>query len=171
MDRNGRLTARLAALLHEQEGIRVDVIRMATGVVYADYRPPSVVQSALAEVARAGGGSYQEAEGALKNGLELTQPRFVDVVSLEIRNATNGAPAARTHREPDGSFSALIPVEPGENELEVVALSASGIQQRRTVTVVFEPGVPETPLSESQQARRERLLMDDRKSPMPTAEE
>jgi hypothetical protein len=43
-------------------------------------------------------------------------------------------------RNPDGSWSALVPVEVGANLLEVVARTSEGVEASATVTVHYAPG-------------------------------
>ncbi len=83
---------------------------------------------------------------------------FANLETLAIKNLTNGAPATETIVNADGSFGALVPVQPGLNRLEVVATATDGTSTKAEVTVSFAPGAPSPSLPRELVAMRNRLL-------------
>jgi len=83
---------------------------------------------------------------------------FANLEALEIRNVTNGEAATETIMNADGSFGALVPVQPGLNRLEVVAKATDGTSTKAEVTVSFAPGAPSPTLGRELVAMRNRLL-------------
>jgi hypothetical protein len=83
---------------------------------------------------------------------------FANLETLEIRNVTNGESATETIMNADGSFGALVPVQPGLNRLEVVAKATDGTSTKAEVTVSFAPGAPSATLPRELVAMRNRLL-------------
>jgi len=83
---------------------------------------------------------------------------FANLETLEIRNVTNGESATETIMNADGSFGALVPVQPGLNRLEVVAKATDGTSTKAEVTVSYAPGAPSTTLPRELVAMRNRLL-------------
>ncbi|MBM4384640.1 MAG: VWA domain-containing protein [Deltaproteobacteria bacterium] len=94
--------------------------------------------------------------GDLPNVVE--QVNFANLESLEIKNLTNGSGASETIINADGSFGALVPVQPGLNRLEVVAKATDGTFAREEVTVSYAPGAPSATLPRELVAMRNRLL-------------
>jgi hypothetical protein len=83
---------------------------------------------------------------------------FANLDALEIKNLSNGEAASETIINADGSFGALVPVQPGLNRLEVVARATDGTSTREEVTVSYAPGAPSTTLPRELVAMRNRLL-------------
>ncbi len=83
---------------------------------------------------------------------------FSDIEKLEVRNKTRGQLAENLIINPDGSFSALVEVTPGENVLEAYARSTDGTEGRRDVTVKYLAGAEAQELSPRLVAQRNRLL-------------
>jgi hypothetical protein len=83
---------------------------------------------------------------------------FSSIEKLEVRNKTTGKMAEYVVPNPDGTFSALLPMNPGKNTVEVYARSTDGTDGRREVTVSFLPGASTQELSPRQVAQRNRLL-------------
>lgn len=83
---------------------------------------------------------------------------FANLEKLEIKNVTNGADATETIINADGSFGALVPVQPGLNHLEVVATATDGTSTKAEVTVSYAPGAPSPSLPRELVAMRNRLL-------------
>jgi hypothetical protein len=83
---------------------------------------------------------------------------FSDIEKLEVRNKTRGQLAENLIINPDGSFSALVEVTPGENVLEAYARSTDGTEGRRDVTVKYLAGAEAQELSPRLLAQRNRLL-------------
>jgi hypothetical protein len=83
---------------------------------------------------------------------------FADIKDLQVRNKTNGKVADYLTKNADGTFSALLPMEVGENVLEVYARSTNGTEARRSIRVVFLPNAKVQELSPRLVAQRNRLL-------------
>jgi hypothetical protein len=83
---------------------------------------------------------------------------FANLETLEIKNATNGEAATETIINADGSFGALVPVQPGLNRLQVVAKATDGTTTQAEVTVSYAPGAPSASLPRELVAMRNRLL-------------
>jgi hypothetical protein len=75
-----------------------------------------------------------------------------------VKNKTTGKAAEYVVPNPDGSFSALVPVSSGKNTLEVYARSSDGTEGRREVRVNFLAGADAQELSPRLLAQRNRLL-------------
>jgi hypothetical protein len=83
---------------------------------------------------------------------------FSEIEKLEVRNKTRGQLAENLITNPDGSFSALVGVTPGENVLEAYARSSDGTEARRELVVKFLAGAAAQELSPRLLAQRNRLL-------------
>ena len=112
----------------------VEMARVTPGGVFTPIRNPRNLRSVFEEVS------------------------FAEIEKLEIENRTTKSPAEHQIQNPDGSFSALIPVREGKNTLEVFARATDGTEARQQVIVTFlkEGRVPE--LTPRQLAQRNRLL-------------
>ena len=104
------------------------------------------------------GGTYVAVDEIAELANRVEGVRFVDVAGLEIRNRTLDAPAACQLLEPDGRFSALIPMKPGANDLLLVARSTTGKEARHERELRFESDAPlESQLDERQRVDLLRL--------------
>jgi hypothetical protein len=65
---------------------------------------------------------------------------FAHIAEVTVRNASSGESAYQTRLHADGSWDALVPLEEGENQLEVRARSSDGDEAIRRVTVHHRPG-------------------------------
>ena len=83
---------------------------------------------------------------------------FANLEELAISNVTNGEAASETIINADGSFGALVPVQPGLNRLRVVATATDGTKTEAEVTVSYAPGAPSASLPRELVAMRNRLL-------------
>jgi len=83
---------------------------------------------------------------------------FSSIEKLEVRNKTTGKLADYVVPNPDGTFSALLPMNAGKNTLEVYARSTDGTEGRREVTVSFLEGAEAQQLNPRMMAQRNRLL-------------
>jgi len=83
---------------------------------------------------------------------------FSSIEKLEVRNKTTGKMAEYVVPNPDGTFSALVPMNEGKNTVEVYARSTDGTDGRKEVTVSFLPGASPQELTPRQVAMRNRLL-------------
>jgi hypothetical protein len=65
---------------------------------------------------------------------------FAHIAEVKVRNTTSGESAYHTRVHADGSWDALVPLQEGENQLEVRARSSDGDEATRFVTVHHQPG-------------------------------
>jgi hypothetical protein len=90
--------------------------------------------------------------------------RFVETVSfarieeVAIRNATSGRGASQARVRADGSWDALVPLEPGDNEIEVRARAGGGAEAVQRVGVRHVPGAGVPPLPVELLPRHNALL-------------
>ncbi len=83
---------------------------------------------------------------------------FAEIETLEIMNRTTQTPPASQIQNPDGTFSALLPMREGKNTIEVFARATDGSEARRRINVTFLGNAPVPGLSPRQRAQRNRLL-------------
>ncbi len=83
---------------------------------------------------------------------------FANIEEISIRNLTTEEDASHVLINADGSWSALVPVAPGKNQLEVVAVAGDGSRARATRTIQHAPGAPDPELPRALIAQRNRLL-------------
>jgi hypothetical protein len=149
-------SARESALATEQRAItlarrlRDDRIRVDVYAVgpLATQRP-----RAATKVAEYSGGSFVPVEkpGDLLN--VLPQIDFAEIAELRIVNVGSGARAIEQVQYPDGGFSALVPLQEGENEIEVYARATNGAEKSVRVKIRG----PGRELSEREQLDLERF--------------
>ncbi len=96
---------------------------------------------ACKDIARLTGGRAQllETPADVVDLLPRTPLGTVELVS--VRNATTGQLARSLTQTPDGTFTAEVPLAPGENRLVVDLLGGTGV--RRSSTVVVRYGQPD----------------------------
>lgn len=116
----------LANMLRKDR-IRVDVY--AVGPL-AQQRP-----RAATKVAEYSGGSFVPVDrpGDLIN--VLPEIDFAEIDELRIVNLGSGQRALEQVQYPDGGFSALVPIQDGENEIEVYARASNGDEKTVRVTI------------------------------------
>jgi hypothetical protein len=83
---------------------------------------------------------------------------FSDIEKFELVNRTNGEKPSQIMRNADGSFSALLKLQEGENTLELYAKATDGSEGRRKVQVTYLPGADAQALDARQLAQKNRLL-------------
>lgn len=83
---------------------------------------------------------------------------FANLDRVEVRNLSTGAAADVLQTNADGTFGALVPLQAGQNRLEVSARSGDGIEARQTISVSYVPGTAEPTLPAELVAQRNRLL-------------
>jgi hypothetical protein len=83
---------------------------------------------------------------------------FANIKELAVRNLTNGEPASATSTNPDGSWSALVPLKPGKNDIEATARTEEGKQVSARVRVNYAPGAQDPPVPAALLASRNRVL-------------
>ncbi|MBW2281787.1 MAG: VWA domain-containing protein [Deltaproteobacteria bacterium] len=83
---------------------------------------------------------------------------FARIDDLRVHNKTTSDPASYVLRNPDGSFSALLPMQDGGNTIEVYARATDGTEARRFIKVKFLPEAGMQQLDARLAAQRNRLL-------------
>ena len=83
---------------------------------------------------------------------------FAEIQDLQVRNKTNGKVADYLTTNADGTFSALLPMEVGENIIEAYARSTNDTEMHRSIRVIFLPNAKIQALSPRLVAQRNRLL-------------
>jgi hypothetical protein len=94
--------------------------------------------------------------GLLMNVVEGVS--FANVEGVTVRNLTTGQDAFEVRSHADGSWDALVPLQTGKNELEVVAHAGDGSEARETRVVHYAPGAANPYLPEALVAKRNELL-------------
>jgi len=84
--------------------------------------------------------------------------RLASVRAVEALNRTTGAVSDAVMLEPDGRFSALVALAPGENVLEIRAQGETGRWTHRTLKLRLVAGAAAPPLHARWLERRSRLL-------------
>jgi Mg-chelatase subunit ChlD len=110
------------------------------------------------EVARATGAVFTPVEDPRDLQAAIENASFSDIEQLRIRNATTGDDARYRLRNPDGTFSGLVPLAQGRNVIEVFARSTSGLEETRTVAVELVGGAIKISMGERQRADLARLV-------------
>jgi hypothetical protein len=88
----------------------------------------------------------------------IEQVDFANLDGVTVRNVTTGAPASQSVTNPDGSWSALVPLRAGKNVIEATARASDGRTASQRIEVQHVPGAPDPPLQDVQIAARNRLL-------------
>jgi hypothetical protein len=88
----------------------------------------------------------------------ISEVRFVDIESVTVTNETNGITSSSVLQNPDGSWSALVPLEVGENRIQAVATSSDGHAATAWVTVHYAPGSPNPIVPNELVMQRNELL-------------
>lgn len=83
---------------------------------------------------------------------------FAQIDELRVHNKTTSDPASYVARNPDGSFSALLPMRSGKNVIEIYARANDGTESRRYVRVKFLPDAQLQTLDGRLTGQRNRLL-------------
>jgi hypothetical protein len=90
----------------------------------------------------------------------FAQVDFSRVEELRIRNLTNGSDAEYALRNADGTFSALLLMAEGTNEIEVYARAEDGIERSVQRSVHFARNAEPPSLDPHEVAERTRLLAE-----------
>ena len=88
----------------------------------------------------------------------VEEVRFTDVAELHVENRTLDRGADSVLLNPDGSFSALVPLRPGLNRLRVTARTDDGATASRDLTVSYAPDHESPEIPRAFLAQRSRLL-------------
>lgn len=112
----------------------------------------------VVEMARVSNGVFTPVRNPKDLRAVFEDVSFSSIERLEIRNKTTGKMAEYVVPNPDGSFSALLPMNEGKNTVEVYARSTDGTEGRREVSVSFLAGAEPQQLSPRLLGQRNRLL-------------
>lgn len=88
----------------------------------------------------------------------IEQVDFANLDGVVVRNVTTGAAASQSATNPDGSWSALVPLRSGKNVIEATARATDGRTVSRRIEVQHAPGAPDPPLPDLMITARNRLL-------------
>ena len=131
-------------------GIRIDTYAIGEDAL----KKPVVV----VEMARVTGGAFFPILHPKDLRSAFEEVSFAEIEALTITNRTTGKPASHQIQNPDGSFSALVPMREGRNTVEVFARATDGSEARRRIQLEFLPEAGVSGLSPRQIAQRNRLL-------------
>ena len=109
---------------------------------------------AASEIARQSGGSYTRVADPMDLDRALQDFELSMISELRIINSTAGGVVGTVTREHDGRFSALIPIVPGPNTIELLARSPDGRERVAIHTVSQE----RAPLTADERRALQRLL-------------
>ena len=84
--------------------------------------------------------------------------RFTEIESLRVRNLTTGVDADDVQLNADGSWSALVPLAVGKNDIEVVATADDGRTASQRTILQHAPGEADPAMPRELVAQRNRLL-------------
>jgi hypothetical protein len=84
--------------------------------------------------------------------------RFTDIETVRVQNLTLDAPADQVQLNADGSWTALVPLEVGRNEIEVTAIADDGRTATKTTMLQHAPGDVDPVVPRELVAQRNRLL-------------
>jgi hypothetical protein len=107
-------------------------------------------EDCLREVARVAQGTYTPVIQPSELRAEVARVDFVDAGEIEIENLASGERARRIARTPDGRFFALLPMQPGQNPIQITAGPQTARAQSRFEVEFREDaevadGTPEDP--------------------------
>lgn len=113
---------------------------------------------AITQLADLTGGAFTPVREAGRLPELIAEVDFAEIETLTVRNVTLGTPAHAVEMGADGTFGALIPLQAGKNQLEVVAVSSDGRTAKDTVAVSYAPEAPSPVVPPALVAMRNRLL-------------
>lgn len=131
-------------------GIRIDTYAIGKDAL----REPVVV----VEIARVTRGVFTPILQPKNLRSIFEEVSFAEIETLEIVNKTSQQPPAYQIQNPDGTFSALLPMREGKNTVEVFARATDGTEARRRIHLTFLANAPVPELAPQQTAQRNRLL-------------
>ena len=98
-----------------------------------------------AQIASRTGGRYHPLAQPAAVIHELPRIDLADVSSIELANATTGAPGRAVRSRPDGSFDGFLLLAPGENRIRVTARDDAGAERSDERIVVYDQRAARTP--------------------------
>ncbi len=149
----------------EAENVRA-VLRAAGRSQYSNIRihsfaiGPEALEGPIAtvEMAKRTGGYFTPVRdpGMLAEAVETVD--FANLHEVVLKNATNGKLADPFRLTADGSWSGFLPLENGENRLEVTARADDDSKAGRARLVRMDPNAPDGKIPEDLMVHRNRLL-------------
>jgi hypothetical protein len=91
----------------------------------------------LQQIAEVSGGTFEKVAQPADLVASFQNLDLAQISEVKIRNLTLGKPASDVLVDPYGTFSGIVPLAEGENDLEVYARSTSGAEQREKVRVRY----------------------------------
>ncbi|MBW2315544.1 MAG: VWA domain-containing protein [Deltaproteobacteria bacterium] len=121
---------------------------------------PDALEGPMATVEMAGRTDGQFTP--VRNPGELVQVvevvRFTDVETLRVQNLTNNTEADHVQLNADGSWTALVPLAIGINEIEVLVIAEDGRTATEHITLQHAPGEIDPAVPRELVTQRNRLL-------------
>src|SRR5690606_25102506 len=81
---------------------------------------------AIVRLADITGGSFTPVRDPATIMAVIEQVDFATLEGVSVRNVTTGEPASQSTTNPDGSWSALVPLKAGKNVIEATATASDG---------------------------------------------
>ncbi len=141
--------------LEAAERAALETVRLhAFGISPESTEQPEVLE-ALAHLT---GGTYTAVRHPRDLVATFSDIRLAEIAEIEIVNRTNHVPAEFTHLAADGSFSGVVELTEGVNQVDVRALSSDGLEAMQTIDVHLLSGAGRQRLTSRLLERRRRLL-------------
>jgi len=134
--------------------------RRSRVIVHSFALGPEALESPVAavEMARISGGRFTPVRRPADLIRVIEDVSFANLDQLTVRNQTLDQAATELLRKADGSFAALVPMQPGRNVIEVWAHTSDGAEARARVAVQHLVGASEVTLPAELMALRGQLL-------------
>ncbi|HKJ23216.1 MAG TPA: VWA domain-containing protein [Myxococcota bacterium] len=84
--------------------------------------------------------------------------RFTEIETVRVHNLTNDQDADHVQLNADGSWTALVPLEVGHNDIEIVAVADDGRTATEKIVLQHAPGEADPVVPRELIAQRNRLL-------------
>ena len=139
-----------AARLAARSGIRIDS--------FAIGKQATEDATVTAGLAAASGGRFTPVLEPFELISTFEKLRLASVTDVAIENVDTGEKADHVAIDTDGRFTAIAPLRPGPNRLEIIAWASNGRMARREVDVRLVPSDHPQVLSARSLAARRRLL-------------
>ena len=112
---------------------------------------------ALVEMATRTGGTFTPVRHPGELSIVIEAVKFASLRNIEV-SGVDGQPPLYFHADEDGSFSALVNLEPGLNDVRVLALASDGTRTRVTLEMRVAEGVRTAKIPKRLAARHNQLL-------------
>ena len=140
-------------------GAAKDAAQIAAHIYpYVAGKQPDLYIELLQQVAEVSGGKFEKVAQPADLVASFQSLDLAQVSEVKIRNLTLDKPASDVLVDPYGTFSGIIPLTEGENELEVYARSTSGAERRETVRIRYRNDGEALALPVRALERRGRML-------------